>query len=516
MNRLSVFYEHIFEAAEQSGMTIENALRHARSCGIELLECDHWRLHDRENTKALFKSCEMGVSCIYEHFDLLHDSAEDIRLKYTKLFETANYFGCDKVLCIPGFFDEGEKTEQLKAFSEGLSEMCSTAKKYGVTVTVEDFDDISSPCCKTQDLLYLLQNTEGLRFTFDTGNFRYCLEDAAQSYSLLKSYVSHVHCKDRSYDSKNAAPDSSNAKADLSGAVMYPAESCGGVVGLGALLRQLKSDGYDGVLAIEHFGATDQLRYMKSSADNIRRFIDENAIRVTVWNEYIHEVKQEWVAEIYPDGIHGCIADFLGRNDDINVVTATLSRPENGLTEEILANTDVLIWWGHWDHEAVLDSVAARVQRHVLGGMGLVALHSAHHSKVMRLLLGTTLNLRWRHGDRERVWCVNPSHPIAKGVPPQFELKQEEMYGEPFDIPEPLETVFLGWFSGGEVFRSGVTFRRGNGRIFYFQPGHEEYPIYHNENVQKVITNAVRWAHDPCRTKHETITVEMAEPLEKI
>ena len=237
-------------------------------------------------------------------------------------------------------------------------------------------------------------------------------------------------------------------------------------------------------------------------------------IRVTVWNEYLHELAQPEVAAIYPDGIHGCIARFLEADGDMTVRTATLAQPEHGLTEDVLNDTDVLIWWGHWDHGAVSDEVVQRVQRHVLGGMGLVALHSAHHSKVMKALLGTTLNLRWRHGDRERVWCIAPSHPIAQGVPQQFELKQEEMYGEPFDIPEPDETLFLGWFAGGEAFRSGVTFRRGKGRIFYFQPGHEEYPTYHDKNVQRIITNGVRWACGPQTAIHAEIPVEMAEPLE--
>ena len=166
-------------------------------------------------------------------------------------------------------------------------------------------------------------------------------------------------------------------------------------------------------------------------------------------------------------------------------------------------------------HEKVEDAVVERVHRHVLGGMGLVALHSAHHSKVMKSLMGTTLNLKWRHGDRERVWCAMPSHPIAKGIPQHFELPMEEMYGEPFDIPRPDDVIFLGWFSGGEVFRSGVTFTRGNGRIFYFQPGHEEYPIYHDENVQKVITNGVRWAYNPEAAQHIEIPVENPDPLEQ-
>lgn len=237
-------------------------------------------------------------------------------------------------------------------------------------------------------------------------------------------------------------------------------------------------------------------------------------IRVTVWNEYIHEIEQPEVAAIYPNGIHGCIAEFLGTNEDITVRTATLSQPEHGLSEELLADTDVLIWWGHRAHDKVDDAVVQRVQRHVLGGMGLVALHSAHHSKLMKALLGTTLNLKWRHGDRERIWCAMPSHPIAQGVPAHFELPMEEMYGEPFDIPKPDDTVFLGWFAGGEVFRSGVTFTRGMGRIFYFQPGHEEYPIYHDKNIQRVITNGVRWAYQPYIREHSIIAVENSAPLE--
>lgn len=236
-------------------------------------------------------------------------------------------------------------------------------------------------------------------------------------------------------------------------------------------------------------------------------------IRVTVWNEYLHEVNQQEVAAIYPDGIHGCIKAFLEENPEITVKTATLAMENHGLTEEILNETDVLIWWGHMAHDKVSDETAQLVQKHVLAGMGLVALHSAHHSKPMKLLMGTTLNLKWRHGDRERVWCINPSHPIAKGVPEQFVIEKEEMYGEPFDIPEPDETVFMGWFAGGEVFRSGVTFRRGKGRIFYFQPGHEEYPIYHDKNVQRVIENAVFWACG--NSERMEIPCKNPEPLEQ-
>ena len=216
-------------------------------------------------------------------------------------------------------------------------------------------------------------------------------------------------------------------------------------------------------------------------------------IRVTVWNEYVHEREYEGIAKVYPDGIHGCIADFLGREDDIEVRTATLDMECHGLTDYVLENTDVLIWWGHAKHDDVDDRIVEKVKQGVLGGMGLIALHSAHFSKIMKSLLGTSMTLRWRDNDRERLWCVCPTHPIAAGVPLSIELPHEEMYGEYFDIPRPDDVVFTGWFASGEVFRSGCTFTRGYGRIFYFQPGHEEFSTYYMPEIQRIIINAVRW-----------------------
>lgn len=216
-------------------------------------------------------------------------------------------------------------------------------------------------------------------------------------------------------------------------------------------------------------------------------------IRVTVWNEYVHEREYEGIAKVYPKGIHGCIADFLGEEEDFLVRTATLDMPNQGISEELLSETDVLIWWAHARHEDITEENVRLIQNHVLSGMGLIALHSAHFSKIMKQLLGTTMSLKWRNDDRERLWCVNPAHPIAAGVPACIDIPHEEMYGEFFDIPKPDDVVFAGWFSGGEVFRSGCTFTRGYGEIFYFQPGHEEYPVYYMPEIQKIIKNAVRF-----------------------
>ncbi|GAA3399863.1 ThuA domain-containing protein [Paenibacillus hodogayensis] len=217
-------------------------------------------------------------------------------------------------------------------------------------------------------------------------------------------------------------------------------------------------------------------------------------IRVTIWNEYSHERRKEKVAAIYPNGIHGAIAEGIA-NGAFYIRTATLNEPEHGLSDEVLNDTDVLIWWGHRAHEEVDDAIVDKVCTRVLDGMGFIALHSSHYSKVFRKLMGTSCSLIWRVADeKERLWVVNPSHPIVQGVGRFFELEQEEMYGEFFDIPEPEELIFLSWFQGGEVFRSGCTFRRGRGKIFYFRPGHETYPTFHDANVLRVIANGVRWA----------------------
>ena len=218
-------------------------------------------------------------------------------------------------------------------------------------------------------------------------------------------------------------------------------------------------------------------------------------IRVTVWNEYRHEKKHEKVAEIYPRGMHAAIADALNAHGDVEARTATLDEPEHGLGDEVLAATDVMTWWGHTAHGEVADEIVEKVHRRVLEGMGLIVLHSGHFSKIFRRLMGTTCQLKWREaGEREVLWVARPGHPILLGIDDHFIIEQVEMYGEHFDIPEPDETILISGFQGGEVFRSGCTWRRGAGKVFYFRPGHETYPIYHDETVLRVIVNAVRWA----------------------
>lgn len=241
-----------------------------------------------------------------------------------------------------------------------------------------------------------------------------------------------------------------------------------------------------------------------------------NPLRVVVWGENVHETKHPAVAAVYPQGMHAAIADGLrGLLPHAAVSTATLQEPEHGLTVERLAATDVLTWWGHMAHGEVQDAVAERVHKRVLEGMGLIVLHSGHYSKIFKRLLGTNCSLNWRvAGERERLWVCNPGHPIAAGIDRCFELPQEEMYGEPFGIPSPDEQVFISWFEGGEVFRSGCCWTRGNGKIFYFRPGHEIYPTYFDRNVRRVLANAVEWACPQGRWVDACVNVK--SPLEPI
>jgi trehalose utilization protein len=238
-------------------------------------------------------------------------------------------------------------------------------------------------------------------------------------------------------------------------------------------------------------------------------------ISVTVWGEFRHELSNPVVVAIYPHGMHETIAAFLSAAPAFDVRTATLDQPDHGLTQTVMDATDVLIWWGHLAHAEVSDAVVERIKRRVLEGMGLIVLHSGHYSKIFKALMGTTCSLKWREAtDKERLWTVLPAHPIAQGVGEYFEIPCEEMYGEPFGIPTPDELIFISWFTGGEVFRSGCTWRRGHGRVFYFRPGHETFPTYHHPQVQRVIANAVHWARPTVQILDDCPSAAPLEPLE--
>ena len=242
----------------------------------------------------------------------------------------------------------------------------------------------------------------------------------------------------------------------------------------------------------------------------------KNQIQVTVWNEFRHEKEMPDVKKIYPDGMHTVIADHLNKQEEITAKCATLDEPEHGLTDDVLENTDVLTWWGHAAHAEVKDNVVDKVQKRVLEGMGIICLHSAHFSKIFRRLMGTNCSLKWREvAEKERLWNIEPGHPITEGIGEHFELPHVEMYGERFDIPTPDKLIFISWFEGGEVFRSGCCWERGHGRIFYFQPGHETFPIFYEENILKILTNSVRWAVPRVIQEHKCPCVTPIETLQK-
>ena len=236
-------------------------------------------------------------------------------------------------------------------------------------------------------------------------------------------------------------------------------------------------------------------------------------IRVTIWNEFRHEKKRADVKAVYPDGIHMALAKGLAA-DDLQIRTATLDDPEQGLSDEVLDSTDVLMWWGHAAHNEVTDENVKRIVARVQCGLGLVVLHSGHYSKLFKAICGTSCSLKWREaGERERLWCIEPFHPIAQGVPETFVVPQTEMYGERFDIPGDAKVIFMSWYEGGEVFRSGITLERGYGKIFYFSPGHESFPSYYQPEVLKVIGNGIRWAAPLCRGVINAPKVENLETI---
>ena len=243
---------------------------------------------------------------------------------------------------------------------------------------------------------------------------------------------------------------------------------------------------------------------------------------ITIWNEFMHEQAESDYGKLcrkhYPKGIHAYLRRVLRPElEGCTIRAVSLDMPENGLTDKVLNKTDVLVWWGHMAHDKVPDELVDRIQKRIFGGMGLVVLHSGHMSKIFRRMLGTPCTLRWREiGERERVWVCDPAHPIAQGVPETFAIEQTEMYGEPFGIPNDGHVVFMSWYAGGNVFRSGVTFQRGLGKIFYFAPGHETLPIYHNPAVQRVLANGIRWCRPAIGVGDAPVCPHEREPFEPV
>lgn len=203
---------------------------------------------------------------------------------------------------------------------------------------------------------------------------------------------------------------------------------------------------------------------------------------------------------VYPRDINTAIAEGLQTLAGWEVVTAGLGEPDQGLTEERLNQTDVLIWWGHQKHGEVSDSLVDRIERRVKEqGMGFISLHSSHFAKPYKRLMGTRCS--WRDykadGTSARITVKLPDHPIARGVR-DFDLPKIEFYGEPFAVPTPeavpLDGVYTRPNGTTEPCRMGLCWTVGKGRVFYFVPGHETYDDFFRPEVRQIIRNAVEWA----------------------
>ena len=200
------------------------------------------------------------------------------------------------------------------------------------------------------------------------------------------------------------------------------------------------------------------------------------------------------ITKVHPQGIHMTLKSIFDECDDMAVRTVTMDMPEFGFSQEVLDDTDVLVLWAHLAHEKITDEIAERIKNRVHEGMGFLCLHSAHQCKPLHKLIGVSTIPKWRMEDACKIYCIEPNHPIAKDIPDMFELEAEQVYCEPFDITTPDELVFVTWYQGGELLRSGCCWERENGRIFYFQPGHETCKSYYDVNVRQILKNAVRWA----------------------
>lgn len=229
-------------------------------------------------------------------------------------------------------------------------------------------------------------------------------------------------------------------------------------------------------------------------AEGANAGLDKKERKVVVWSEGTAP------KTVYPYDVNTAIAEGLQPLKDWQIITASITDPDQGLSDDLLNSTSVLIWWGHQKHGDVKDELVAKIVRRVKeGGMGFIATHSAHYSKPLKALLGTNCGWKYYTDDGARVDLIvkSPKHPIAKGVK-NFTVPKTERYGDPFEVPPAETVVFDGIYTlpngTKENAQQGMTWSVGKGRVFYFQPGHESYPIYFQEEIRHIFRNGVQWA----------------------
>lgn len=265
--KISVFYHHIAEAAEQSGRGIRDIIRYARSLGIESAEMELSALSDDISAAEMLKSEGMGISSIYAFYNFGKYPDGSVGFGH---IDRAAEVGCEKVMIIPGFYsseDSAVREKERENMLAAMREMCGYARSKGITPTIEDFDDSSSPIATARQMLWFAERIPELKITFDTGNFLFSGEDELTAFGLLKDRIAHVHCKDRTFSKTGGEP-----KAAADGRIMYPSPVGCGCIKMPEIISALERGGYNGTYVIEHFGAEDQLEYMKRSAGFLRQF----------------------------------------------------------------------------------------------------------------------------------------------------------------------------------------------------------------------------------------------------
>lgn len=269
--KISVFYEHILEAAEQSSMSVLEICKNISSCGIMGVEIENVRLkeHKEEIMKTL-KQADMEISCIYGFYDFSHKENIENGLEIVDLARNVN---AKKVMLLPGFITGIEflpfiykcKVEKMVS---ALTAVCKYAKENDIMVVLEDFDDKKAPYSNVNGLKYFIDHVEGMKCAFDTGNFLYSEEDSLKVLPMFLDKIGHVHCKDRTFH-KN---EKETPKETIKGRQMYSCAVGSGCIKMKEIIEEIIKSGYDDYFAIEHFGSLTQLKDMQKSVQWLQQF----------------------------------------------------------------------------------------------------------------------------------------------------------------------------------------------------------------------------------------------------
>ncbi len=264
--KIAVFYAHILDAVRQENMNLEQVLQAVRKIGYSGLECDYAQLcDDPKNFYETVAKAGLEISGIYKFCDFPHNIDAEALSEFVEDVETVR---CKKILCIPGFIEnEADRDVYTDKIVEGLKILCDLAEAKGITVSLEDFDDIKAPFCTPMGIRGLMDRVPKLKYTYDTGNFYYCDVDELEAFEMLKDRLVHVHLKDRTLELRNEGEE---AKPTISGKIMYPTPVGRGVIHIKEAAEKAMAEGYHDYFTVEHFGSAQELKYMEESMDWLR------------------------------------------------------------------------------------------------------------------------------------------------------------------------------------------------------------------------------------------------------